>query len=321
MRSCWADGCYTLDDAAQKDVYFFIIMPLSSPSSPHELRCVRLSEWATLDAHLLWIYDGRARFPGGEGLAVNEQLSAWLVRKGSVLIRIADHETTVRQGEWVFLGQGKRWQRFSPDCHMLSIRFCAHWPSGEDTFPRRQCSVIHAAEVPQLERSALKMLRAVRRHFRRSLVFLMQQCGSLDAHLDISTAFYDWLRMYMKVQNKLGFPTMHGTLDSRVQRVHDLIINHRLNEPFNEREVATSVGLSTIQLNRLFVKQFGRTMRRSLEERRMEQAISALSGTSAPIKQIAFDLGFGSLPHFSTWFHRKKGVYPQMYRKSGNTFF
>jgi AraC-like DNA-binding protein len=305
-----------------RELYILIIKPLSHPSSPHEPRGVRLSEWATLEAHLLWIYDGRARFPGREGLAVNEQLSAWLVRKGSVLIRIADQEATVRQGEWIFLGQEKRWQRFSPDCQMLSIRFCAHWPSGEDILPRKQCSIIHAAEVPQLERSALKMLRIVRRHFRRSLVFLMQQCGSLDAHLDISAAFYDWLRIYMKIQNKLGCPATHGCmLDSRVQRVHDLVLNHPLSEPFKEREAATSVGLSTIQLNRLFVKQFGRTVRRSLEERRMEQAIAALSGTSAPIKQIAFDLGFGSLPHFSTWFHRKKGVYPQLYRKSGNMFF
>jgi len=285
-------------------------------------RPLRLSEWASLETHLLWIYDAKPRFPREGDRVANQHMSAWLIRKGQVTVRIGEREITAAAGEWIFLGQGERWQKFSPDCHLLSVRFSAFWPSGEDLFARDQCQVIAAKSAPRLEAVSLKLLRAVRRHFRRSLVFLMQEHGTMESHFDIHIAFCSWFVVYCRTLARIGHVPAHiGPMDSRVERVHEMILRHPLERPFDEKAAASSVGLSSIQLNRLFLKQFGRTMRRAIEERRLEYAIHALSGTSAPIKQIAYDLGFGSLPHFSTWFHRRKNIYPQEYRRSGTLFY
>jgi AraC-like DNA-binding protein len=309
---------FLFDTLIELSIFIIVFVKPSFPLT----RTLRLSEWASLETHLLWIYDAKPRFPKGEGRVVNQHMSAWLIRKGQVGIRMGGHDITAAAGHWIFLGQGERWQQFSPDCHLLSVRFSAFWPSGEDLFARDQCQVVEAKEAPKLEAASLKLLRVVRRHFRRSLVFLMQEQGTMEAHFDIHVAFCSWFVTYWKALAGLGQDPAHiGPMDSRVERAHEMILRHPLDQPFDEKSAATSVGLSSIQLNRLFLKQFGRTMRRAVEERRLEQAIHALSGTSAPIKQIAYDLGFGSLAHFSTWFRRRKNIYPQVYRRTGTPFY
>jgi AraC-like DNA-binding protein len=295
---------------------------MAAPTALPASQNLRLSEWASLKTHLLWIYDAKAGFPGGEGTASNQQLSAWLVREGQVKVRMEGKEVTVRQGQWVFLGQGRRWQKFSEDCHLLSLRFCAAWPSSEDIFDRSHCLTGEAARFPALEEAARAILARVERHFHGGQVFLMQEHGPLDAYIEIHMAFCAWFQIYVRTLTALGLVPAHiGHIDPRILKAHDLVLAHPLHLPFRETDIARAAGLSMVQLNRLFMRHLGRTVRRVYDERRTEHAIEFLSGSSAPIKQIAYDLGFSSLPHFSTWFRRKRGVSPQDYRNQGNLFF
>jgi AraC-like DNA-binding protein len=39
-----------------------------------------------------------------------------------------------------------------------------------------------------------------------------------------------------------------------------------------------------------------------------------LGGTSATVKEVAFELGFSSLSHFSAWFRRQHGLPPREFR-------
>ena len=92
-------------------------------------------------------------------------------------------------------------------------------------------------------------------------------------------------------------------------------ITSRLDLAFEERPLATEVGLSVSQLNRLFVRQFGFSSLGYFERRRKEQALAALQGSAHTIKEIAFELGFSSLSHFSAWVTQQFGMAPSLVRE------
>jgi AraC-like DNA-binding protein len=83
----------------------------------------------------------------------------------------------------------------------------------------------------------------------------------------------------------------------------------------SERALAEEVGLSISQLARLFQRQFGVSARAYGEKQRHEHALAALQGSPQTIKEIAFRLGFSSLPHFSAWFRRRHGISPRAMRQ------
>jgi AraC family transcriptional regulator len=49
---------------------------------------------------------------------------------------------------------------------------------------------------------------------------------------------------------------------------------------------------------------------------RLRTAAGLLRGTRAPILDVALDVGFGDLSHFTTSFTRAFGVSPARYRRS-----
>ncbi len=73
-------------------------------------------------------------------------------------------------------------------------------------------------------------------------------------------------------------------------------------------------GLSPGHTSRLFVAQFGLTPHEYREQRRINAARRLLRGSSAPVKEIAFDLGFKQSTHFSAWFRERTGAFPRAFR-------
>jgi AraC-like DNA-binding protein len=78
--------------------------------------------------------------------------------------------------------------------------------------------------------------------------------------------------------------------------------------------VARAAGLSQSHLERLFTARYGITPRHFFERRRANVARQLIETTTAPIKEIAFRLGFSTLAHFSTWFRRSTGESPRQAR-------
>ena len=55
------------------------------------------------------------------------------------------------------------------------------------------------------------------------------------------------------------------------------------------------------------------------ERRRFQHAIALLESSPRTVKEIAFELGFSSLPHFSAWFRRRQGMPPRAFRANHPT--
>jgi AraC-like DNA-binding protein len=80
-------------------------------------------------------------------------------------------------------------------------------------------------------------------------------------------------------------------------------------------EVADVAGVSTAHLHALFRRWLGSTPGRTLGGIRLERARERLSGTPAPIVEIALAVGFSEQSAFTRAFRRRFGESPAAYRR------
>ncbi len=78
---------------------------------------------------------------------------------------------------------------------------------------------------------------------------------------------------------------------------------------YDSRTLASALGISQRQLQRLFKRQFGCTPQAWLQAERLETARQMLCG-AASVKEVAYTLGFPQLSQFSRDFKRHFGVTP-----------
>ncbi len=87
-------------------------------------------------------------------------------------------------------------------------------------------------------------------------------------------------------------------------------------EKISVKNISDTVNISVSQLNRLFKKEFGKTVYSYLLDCRIELSKSLLKGTGMSIGQIADKLKFADEHYFSNIFKKKTSYTPTEYRKS-----
>jgi AraC-like DNA-binding protein len=79
--------------------------------------------------------------------------------------------------------------------------------------------------------------------------------------------------------------------------------------------LAAQAGLSSFHFVRRFRATTGQTPRQVVIATRLRAAATRLRATCAPVLDVALDVGFGDLSHFTTSFTRAFGVSPARYRR------
>ncbi|MDD5350438.1 MAG: AraC family transcriptional regulator [Chthoniobacteraceae bacterium] len=246
-------------------------------------------------------------------------LRAWWVRRGGLTITLdGGGRAEAREGEWIFPGTREGWQRFLPGTVILSMAFFAEWPSGQPLFDHEGALVFPASGQRRLSRAAQALVRKVRQvSGSRGLVLLSQSVATVENYFGIRRAFEDWLSAYVAMMRAGGASaTMGRGADPRAIRAARLLDNQPLHAALSEGELARGVGLSVSQLNRLFLRDWGVSPRKYRERRQLESALALLQVHERSIKEVAYALGFRSLPHFSAWFRRLKGESPRAFQRS-----
>ncbi len=293
-----------------------MLQKFAMPRAPgHFIEQIPLAEWAHLHAHLIWIYDGLVDPNGRTGLHEAPHLTAWLLRSGEVELRVRNIRLKARAGDWLFPPPGKVWRHFSEDARILSVRYRASWPSGEELFSDGLGVSLSAKDYPELERTARPLAVFVKKQFPHPDVNLLSAPATLETHLRLQKLFAAWLDASVRALSEAGLvPARMGRIDARLLQAVQLVERHKLSVPFAERALAEAIGLSVSQLNRLFQHQFGVSSHGYYERRRREYAIAALRGSARTVKEVAYELGFSSLPHFSAWARRRLGQAPRGFR-------
>ena len=93
------------------------------------------------------------------------------------------------------------------------------------------------------------------------------------------------------------------------------ILAHIGESELGVNDVAASVYLNPIYLNRIFKKEKGTSISQWIIKERMELSSTLLLTTDRPVIEIAYQVGYNNYPYFSTVFKKYFGMTPSQYVK------
>lgn len=98
----------------------------------------------------------------------------------------------------------------------------------------------------------------------------------------------------------------------RVEQVQ-LLLKQNLVSPPSLEELGRKVGCSHFYLSRIFSSQTGQTITQCLRQLRMERAAELLRSREYNVTEVALEVGYSSLSHFSAAFQETFGCCPGLY--------
>lgn len=278
-------------------------------------------EWACIRTELLWAYDAaipkdalRKQVPKESGCR------AIYVRQGRIRWETVTGKFEVRPGEWFFIPSESWTQEFSEDAEIISLYFSCEWPSGINLVDHPGF-VFEGKKHPELFRIAADLAGAVERRYpmedRRELG---QQVSTFGDFLNQQSLFLQWLQQWFVVMLEKGgeVTALKHSGDERPLRAANILNHAPLEKGFPKDALLKEIGLSEVQVNRLFQQEFGLTLRRYWDGRRFQMARTLMETSTLPVKEISFRLGFLSDSHFVTWFRRQSGKAPAEFRRNGH---
>lgn len=278
--------------------------------------------WLNLNLHLLWCHNrhvAKGTQITGPTLRFTEYTNsaAWLVREGWAQVEHDGQCHTAHPGQWLIVKPGPRVQTFSHDARMLSIAFEARWPDGSHLYQEGLSLVIEASEAPALEQKIRPILKAVM-EIAPGTWDVRDHRADLGCFLRLEHLLCQWLSALSEILDAHAIRhSGHFGIDERVRMAVDLLHARDLAEPLALELLADTVHISPNHLIRLFRKDLQTTPHQFWDRLRIEHAQNRLRQPDIRIKEVAIDLGFKHLSHFSKWFKRHAGDPPQLVRKRG----
>ena len=104
-----------------------------------------------------------------------------------------------------------------------------------------------------------------------------------------------------------------GLAPHRLQRVLG-IVDERLAEPIQVRELADAVHMSPYHFARMFKQSTGHPPHLYITWQRMDRAKQLLAQTDLPLAEVAIRVGYQTQAHFTGVFHARVGMTPRAYR-------
>ena len=101
-----------------------------------------------------------------------------------------------------------------------------------------------------------------------------------------------------------------GTIDAIIEYIH----LHYSEDLCNEK-IAEEFKYHPNYINKQMVQATGKSLHQYLISYRISRAIDLLTTTSVPVSQVATDVGFNDIPHFTRLFKARTGQTPNDYRR------
>ncbi|MEX1049631.1 MAG: AraC family transcriptional regulator [Akkermansiaceae bacterium] len=280
---------------------------------------MRYRDWLNLNLHLLWCHNlpvARGREVSGPTLRFTEYTNsgAWMVREGWAEVEHNGQCHRAERDQWLIVKPGPRVQTFSADARLISIAFEARWPDGTHLFDEGLSLVVNAREVPALEKRVRPILNLMKKVNPESWDARDHEVD-LALFLRLERLLCQWLVALDEVLKSREIPhSGHFGVDDRVRAAVDLLNSKNLAEPFDAERLAAAVGLSQNHMIRLFRQDLQTTPSKFHDRLRVEHARHRLLLPGARVKEVALELGFIHLSHFSKWFKQHTGKTPRNVR-------
>lgn len=138
--------------------------------------------------------------------------------------------------------------------------------------------------------------------------FIGEQFGAPLAHTVAEQFIHPRIRGTEEAQ-RAEIPDRYAIGSPRLAKAIELM-ESTLDAPLSLREIARRVGVSTRQIERLFVDELQVAPTAFYRQRRLERARVLLRETLQPVRDVALESGFGSTAHLSRAYKRAFGCTP-----------
>ncbi|HEY0111386.1 MAG TPA: helix-turn-helix domain-containing protein [Fibrella sp.] len=162
---------------------------------------------------------------------------------------------------------------------------------------------------------------------RRTVERDLKQLGLASGRVDLGRVeILDWPPTVSReaIQAALqteGFDLIDDPKTLLVEQIKTLLVNevHHVHQRPEHQNVSDflshKLGYDYSYLSQLFSTQVGMTIERFLIAQKVERAKELLQDGEQRIADIAFDLGYSSVPHFTNQFRQVVGITPAQFRK------
>lgn len=267
-------------------------------------------DWLNLSFHLLWCYERVLTNPQEKESSFKNS-GAWLVREGWAEVSHDGQTWRAEAGQWLIVRPSSREQCFSPGARILSVSFDAKWPDGRCLIDEGLSVVLDAAKFPTLEKHALALVRSMKKLSPESWNARNHEVD-FYGYMQLQSRMSLWLSALVKAVRSVGVRVnVRQDLDERIVRAVRLLENGSFAESLDVTSLAEQVGMSTIHFSRRFKEQLHVTPLAYYDRLRTEQAVRQLHVPGVRVKEVALELGFVHLSHFSAWFKRHTGKSPR----------
>ncbi len=138
---------------------------------------------------------------------------------------------------------------------------------------------------------------------------------------DLATAVADQM-VYNAVreataEQRVSLQSRHGTRNPHLMRAVALV-RENMEDPLSSGQIARVLGISTRQIERLFLRHLGTSPKRFIMETRLDRARNLLVQTDHSITEVAVACGFRSPSNFSKVYRAHFGISPAAQRSTLN---
>lgn len=251
---------------------------------------------------------------------------------GTARLKLQHLEIRLRPGDWLFIRSGTRHEMEnmaeSEDCfRFFDIHFDMDDYSIRKTLSQREYHLLPASMaemaglteyVAHIEREMQPSLASAGEmpaaETERRLTLNPVQKIALQAY--ILLIIQEILRLAMKVEEEsMAAEPLHSTIH-KADTAHliEEKLQHLISGDGSISQAADELNLSRSQFTKVFKEIYGISPRQYLTETKLNRAKQMLVSTSKTVEDIADELGYHSVSHFSRQFRRGTGLSPNQFR-------
>jgi AraC family transcriptional regulator len=153
------------------------------------------------------------------------------------------------------------------------------------------------------------------RELSRSMIAEAEEHG-MAARMYVESAAIVLAQRLLSLNNRLVAPAPRPGLAPAVLRRAKEFLHEEMSRNPGVTELSAAVGMNVDHFSRMFKRSTGLAPHQYLGNIRLERAKRLLAEGSAPIIEIAYEIGYANPSQFSAFFRKRTGLSPTEFRKS-----
>lgn len=273
-----------------------------------------LENWEDFGLKLATLYEGAPWNRWGRFRAY--YLIVWHLLEGEVTLKDGNSVLHASAGDWVIHQPGLHEQRFTESTRLIAVHL--HATCQDAVAVWRGAGMVKLSFDPVLLQHIRRLQASLQPggyqpHQRLDKFTLkMSLCNWLEMKRAMLGLFQGLLERIEPAGLRLEILRSN---DARIRKSMERLLARDLGIMFSRDQLAQECGLSSSQLNRIWIRDFGMTPRQFWDQRRIQWAREQIEHGKLSLKEIGAALGFAHASQFSTWFRLAQHDSPAKYRR------